>query len=285
MKSRPSHADLAGSRYLALQRLARAQKKPTAELLQLYVLESFLRRIVLSPYRDRLVLKGGMLLAAFQLRRPTRDLDVLALRVDNDPTAVQTLIRDITSVAGNDGVEFQEDTITASVIRDGDAYPGVRASLDARLATARLKLSVDVNVGDPVVPAPIPTAVPTILEGEAIEVLAYPRAMVVAEKLVTALQRGRANTRWRDFADLFALLSASLVESEITEALRAVADHRGASLQPLGVVLKGMPADVQRRWATWRERQGAEDRVPEDFSELLSSLDERTRPWLVDTTE
>jgi hypothetical protein len=87
------------------------------------------------------------------------------------------------------------------VIRDDDVYPGVRASLEARLATARLKFSVDFNVGDPVIPAPIRTGVPVLLGGEPIEVLAYPKVMVVAEKLVTALQRGRASTRWRDFAD------------------------------------------------------------------------------------
>lgn len=95
-----------------------------------------------------------------------------------------------------DGVEFLQDTITAAVIRDDDVYPGVRASLEARLATARLKFSVDFNVGDPVIPAPLRTAIPLLLGDEPIEVWAYPKVMVVAEKLVTALQRGRASTRW-----------------------------------------------------------------------------------------
>ena len=157
MKSKPTHADLAGSRYLALQRLARTQKRTTAELLQLYVLESFLRRLVRSRHDHALVLKGGMLLAAFDLRRATRDVDVLALKTDNDPAAVQRLVVDVTSVEADDGVEFLQDTITAAVIRDDDAYPGVRASLEACLAAARLKSSVDFNVGDPVIPAPIRT--------------------------------------------------------------------------------------------------------------------------------
>lgn len=105
-------------------------------------------------------------------------------------------------------MEFLQGTITAAAIRDDDVYPGVRASLEARLATARLKFSVDFNVGDPAIPAPIRTAVPLLL-GNPIEVLAYPKVMVVAEKLVTALQRGRASTRWRDFADLFMLVPAT----------------------------------------------------------------------------
>lgn len=285
MKPKPTHADLAGSRYLALQRLARAQKRTTAELLQLYVMEGFLRRVVRSRHDHTLVLKGGMLLAAFDLRRATRDVDVLALQTDNDPAAVQRLIADVASVDVDDGVEFLQRTITAAVIRDDDVYPGVRASLEARLATARIKFSVDFNVGDPVVPAPIRTAIPVLLGDEPIKVLAYPKVMVVAEKLVTALQRGRASTRWRDFADLFVLVPGDLVEFEIIDALRAVAEYRGVPLRPLGEVLEGMPKEAQARWATWRERQGAQERVPEDFATVLDALDERTQAWLLKATE
>jgi predicted nucleotidyltransferase component of viral defense system len=285
VKPRPTYADLAGSRYLALQRLARAQKRTTAELLQLYVIESFLRRLVRSRHDDRLVLKGGMLLAAFDLRRATRDVDVLALQIDNDPAHVERLIVDVASVEVDDGVEFLLGTLTAGVIRDDDVYPGVRASLEARLATARIKFSVDFNVGDPVVPAPIRTAIPVLLGDEPIEVLAYPKAMVVAEKLVTALQRGRASTRWRDFADLFVLVPGNLLESEIIEALRAVAVHRGVLLRPLREVLDGMPAEAQARWATWRERQGAQERVPENFATVLDALDEWTQAWFLKATE
>lgn len=109
--------------------------------------------------------------------------------------------------------------------------------------------------------------------------------MVVAEKLVTALQRGRTSTRWRDFADLFMLVPGDLVESEIIDALRAVAEHRGVPLQRLGEVLEGMPQEAQARWATWRERQGAQDRVPEDFGTVLDALDERTQAWFLKATE
>jgi hypothetical protein len=221
-------------------------------------------------------------MAAFDLRRATRDVDLLALRTDNDPAVVARLIVEIASAEVDDGVVFLLDTLIAGAIRDDDVYPGVRASLDARLATARIKFSVDLNVGDPIVPAPIRTAVPVLLGDEPIEVLAYPKAMVVAEKLVTALQRGRASTRWRDFADLFVLVPDDLVAAEIIGALRAVAAHRGARLQPLGEVLAGMPNEAQTRWATWHERQGAYERLPKDFAAVLDALDERTRAWILE---
>jgi predicted nucleotidyltransferase component of viral defense system len=277
-----TNADLAGTRYLAIQRLARAQKRATAELIQLYVLESFLRRLQRSRHEERFVLKGGLLLAAFDLRRPTRDVDLLALRTDNDPEAVGRLIVEVASVDVEDGVVMLPDTIALGTIRDGDVYPGIRAVLEARLATARIKLSVDVNVGDPVVPAPTRTAVPVLLGDDRIDVLAYPRSMVVAEKLVTALQRGRASTRWRDFADLFALVSGGLPDAEVVEALRAVAAHRGVALKPLADVIAGMPKEAQSHWASWRARHGAEARLPEDFADVLDAIDGATRVWLAD---
>ena len=281
MRPRPTRADLAGSRYLALQRLARAQERATAELLQIYVLEAFLRRLVRSRHDPALVLKGGMLLAAFGLRRTTRDVDLLALNTDNDPAAVQRLVAAITSIEANDGVQFLRETLSATVIRNGDAYPAVRASLEARLATARHKVSVDVSVGDPVIPAPVRTAIPMLLGDEAPSILAYPKVMVVAEKLVTALQRGRASTRWRDFADLFMLVPGDMVEDEIIAALRGVAEDRGVQLQPLGNVLEGMATEAQAHWATWRERQRIQDRVPENFATVLDVLEGRTRQWIM----
>ena len=285
MTPKATHADIAGSRYLALQRLARAQKRATAEFLQLYVLEGFLRRLTRSRHDERFVLKGGLLLAAFDLRRATRDVDLLALRTDNDPDVVARLIVEVASVEVEDGVVLLRDTITVETIRDGDMYPGVRAVIEARLATARIKFSVDVNVGDPVVPAPTRTPVPVLLGDERIDVLAYPRSMVVAEKLVTALQRGRASTRWRDFADLFALVSGVLPDAEVVEAVRAVASHRGVELKPLAEVLAGMPTEAQSHWAIWRARQGAEARVPEDFAEVLDAIDDATRVWLADAAK
>lgn len=280
MKSRPTYADLAGSRYLALQRLARAHGKPTAEVLQLYVLEGFLRRLVRSPDADRLVLKGGMLMAAFDLRRATRDVALLALRTGNDPATVEGLVGAVAAVTVEDGVTFLLARLTSGAIRDEDVYPGVRVNIDARLSSARIRFSVDVNVGDPVIPAPIRTVLPLMLGDEPIELLAYPKAMVVAEKVVTALPRGRASTRWRDFADLFVLVPGERDPVEVVAALRAVAAFRGEALRPLGEALAGMPEIAQARWATWRERQGAQNRVPEAFQVVLETLDAHTRPWL-----
>lgn len=271
MSGPPTRATVAGSRYLTLRKLARKQGRPTAELLQLYALEGFLSRLVHSPHRDRFVLKGGMLLAAFDLRRPTKDIDLLALHIDNDEASVRDLIRDIATREINDGLSFHPNAITSAVIRDEDDYSGVRIRLEASLSTARLILQVDISVGDPVVPGPVRTTLPVLLDGTALDVLAYPKAMVMAEKLVTALERGKANTRWRDFADLY-LLITNHDPSALVVALRAVARHRGVVPRALSVALAGMADTAQPRWKIWWRKQGFEGRVPSSFADVLTAI-------------
>ena len=95
------------------------------------------------------------------------------------------------------------------------------------------------NVGDPINPAPQRVAIPKLLGGE-LHVLGYPLAMVHAEKIVTAVGRGVANTRWRDFGDLYVLSRRhDVIGAELATALATVATHRGIALQPLAVVLAG----------------------------------------------
>ncbi|MFC3492900.1 nucleotidyl transferase AbiEii/AbiGii toxin family protein [Glycomyces rhizosphaerae] len=99
-----------------------------------------------------------------------------------------------------DGLEFDLDHVVVETIRDEESN-GVRIVFGARLSVAKLRLHVDINVGDPIWPGPQTVPLPRLLGGN-IELVGYPLTMVLAEKLVTAIQRGTANTRWRDFTDV-----------------------------------------------------------------------------------
>lgn len=227
MKRHPTHETVAGTRYLALRALANDTGLTTAEMLQIYALEGFLVRLARSPYRNRLVLKGGMLLAALDERRPTRDIDLLALRTPRTVEAVRDLVIHIVREPEEDGLRFDLADVSAETIRETDAYPGIRVTLRATLATARLVFHVDVNVGDVLWPGPTTVEVPRLLGPETITLAGYPLPMVFAEKIATALQRGTANTRWRDFADVVRLARRhSLDGSELQCTVAEVAGPR-----------------------------------------------------------
>ena len=114
----------AGRVFLDLQAIARKTGRPTEELLVLYVLERFLYRLAASPHRARFVLKGGMLLAALETRRPTADIDLLANAVANDVDSVSELVRAVLEITVDDGVSYEADQLRARVIRVAGSTPG-----------------------------------------------------------------------------------------------------------------------------------------------------------------
>src|SRR5690625_1664322 len=192
----PTRATLEGRTYNDLRNLARRSGRDPAEYFTLYALEGFLSRLTASQFSQDFVVKGGVLLAAFALRRPTRDIDLSALGVSNDVAEVVERVTTIATTPVQDGLTFQADAISGSQIRDEEIYAGVRVKIPARLATARVPLHVDVNFGDPIWPGPTLTEVPRLLGGT-MQLVGYPVHMVLAEKIVTALERGELNTRWR----------------------------------------------------------------------------------------
>jgi len=272
VSERPNRDTPAGRAFLDLQKLARKQRRPTDELHQLYALEGFLTRLVASPHADKFVLKGGVLLAAYDTRRPTRDVDMQAHALTNDADTILKVVEEIAAQPSNDGLQFDAASATAEVIRDQDEYTGVRVTLTGRLSAARITMHIDVNVGDPIWPAPNPVALPRLLGGH-IDIDGYPLVMVLAEKLVTAIQRGAANTRWRDFTDIYLLASRHPISGAyLHQSMNIVASHRQAELRPLVDVLAGFAEIAQDRWTTWRRRQRLDDRLPESFSDVLAFI-------------
>jgi predicted nucleotidyltransferase component of viral defense system len=267
--TRPDRTSVAGARYLDLQRKARQSGRPTDELIQLYALECFLDRLTQSAFAKKLVLKGGVLLAALDARRPTRDIDLAASALRNTETEVLAVVREIAGISLNDGVEFDPEGAAAEVIRAEADYSGIRVTLDGTLSRATVSLHVDVNVGDPIWPEPQQVSVPRLLDG-VLHVRGYPLEMVLAEKVATAIARGIANTRWRDFVDLYALAMRHPVSGATFRAsLDRVVEYRKLTLMPLASVLAGYSELAQARWVAWLRKQRLESTIPTEFSAVL----------------
>jgi hypothetical protein len=149
------------------------------------------------------------------------------------------VVRQIAAVSLDDGIEFDGANANADTIREDDAYSGVRVTLSGTLSRATLRLHVDVNVGDPIWPEPQNITLPRLLDG-ALVVRGYPLEMVLAEKIVTAIARGTASTRWRDFVDIYMLVQRPPVDGRrLQQSMSRVSSHRDVTLSPLKVVLEG----------------------------------------------
>jgi len=163
--NRPTRQTVAGRTYLQLRRIARAEGHLTDEYLRLYVLEGFLARLAASTHDDTLVVKGGVLLAAYAIRRPTADVDIAPRHVTMHVDHIRQIVSSIAEQPQDDGIVFDTSTVTADQIRDEDQYAGVRVTMTARLATAAIRFHVDVNIGDPIWPEPGPVRLPRLLGG------------------------------------------------------------------------------------------------------------------------
>ncbi len=270
--SRPSRETAPGRAYLDLQGLARREGRPTDELFALYVLERFLYRLSVSDHQDRLVLKGGMLLAALGERRPTRDVDLLALSISNDVQAIVAVVKAVLAVEVDDGVAFDPAQLTANTIREQDLYTGVRIVVPARIHRAAQPLRIDVNVGDPVTPRPIEVWYPSLL-GEGFPVIGYPIETILAEKIVTMIDRGDATTRERDFADVLMLARRHEVDgTRLTAAVTATATHRESVIRLLRDVLVTLGRVRQSDWQRFRTRSGLENELSPSYEDAITEV-------------
>ena len=258
--------------YRALNKVARSQARPFGEILSLYALERVLGRLVKTPFATHFVLKGGMLLAAYDMRRPTRDIDAEALEFTLDEAHLRTVIEAVAAVPADDGLVLDVHSTSFTTIRDQDEYSGLRASLRTSLHKAQIPVRLDVSTGDPIVPAPQRVVLPGLL-GDDLEIVGYPPELVVAEKSVTILQRGKSNTRWRDFVDLRNFARRHTFDAErLLEAIHSVATARQESLVALEHVIQGFPEAAQDHWRVWRAKLRVEAESHPVFADQLADV-------------
>lgn len=173
-----------------------------------YGVERFLYRLSRSPYAEQFVLKGALLFLAWlgETLRPTRDADLLGYGELSDD-ALKGILREVCAVEVEpDAVTFLPGTVEVQTIREEDAYGGRRVTLQARLGKARIRVQVDVGIGDAVVPDPQWLEYPSLLDLPRPRLRAYPREAVVAEKLHAVVLLGMRNSRMKDYFDMHALL-------------------------------------------------------------------------------
>lgn len=258
--------NLAASIRQRLLNLARARGEDFNFLLTAYCLERLMYRLGQSSHRREFVLKGAMLFRAWEgePHRATRDLDLLG-RGGPDIPRLEHIFGAIwaTSVPA-DGLELEPGSIRGEEIRETQEYGGIRLRMAARLGNARIPLQVDIGFGDAVTPGVAKITYPTLLDGPAPVLYAYPRETVVAEKLQAMVLLGVANTRMKDFYDLWVLARRFDFDGPpLANAIAATFRRRSTPLPdaPPVALTPAFADDPARRqqWSAFLSRIGHQD--------------------------
>ena len=203
----PRQGNMAASVRQRLLNLARERRENFDYLLTRFGLERFLYRLANSPFRDRFILKGAMffLLWGMDEHRPTRDADFLGFG-ENDAENLVAIFQDVCRVAvEDDGLIFDPASVQAAAIREEMEYGGIRVTLPAILDRARISLQFDVGFGDAVTPLAEEVDYPTLLDLPAPHLRIYPKETVIAEKFQAMVHLGIANSRMKDFYDIWVM--------------------------------------------------------------------------------
>ncbi len=223
-----SPSDLAASVRQRLLNRAKERGDDFQLVLTWYGIERLLYRLSHSRHADAFILKGAMLFSLWsgEAHRPTRDLDLLGFG-DARVSRMEEVMREVCQVPCDDGLEFDPASVRGEEIRSPDEYDGVRIKLVGRLAGARVPLQVDIGFGDAVVPPAETIEYPSLLDLPPLRLRAYPREVVAAEKLQALVQLGMANTRMKDFYDLWMLARQFDFEGErLAQAIAATFERR-----------------------------------------------------------
>ncbi|MBR6458988.1 MAG: nucleotidyl transferase AbiEii/AbiGii toxin family protein [Actinomycetaceae bacterium] len=211
---------------------ARANKNSdlAQAMLRTFMMERFMERVSVSQYRDRFILKGGLLVSSLVGvdLRSTMDIDatVRALPVNHEET--RRIIEEIAGIDIGDNVSFDVGK-SVTIMHEHD-YQGIRFLMRATMGGAWQPLAIDISTDDVITPGAIEYEMPLLLEDRTINVLAYNNETLLAEKIHSVISHGEENTRMRDFYDLYTFVMSPLVSFDynlLAQALHATVSHRG----------------------------------------------------------
>ncbi len=269
-------ADISASVRRQILNRSRKENRPFAELLHYFMMERFLYRLSRSPYAERFILKGALMLQVWRVEssRSTMDIDLLGITENSESSILKLFGEILTIPLEPDGVFFDPETLGAETIREAADYTGLRVRFLGYLGTARVTMQVDIGFGDVVYPGPELLEMPTVIDLPAPRIYGYSRESVIAEKLEAMAVLGSINSRIKDFYDIWIISRCfNFEEKRLAEAIGRTFSKRGTSLQQNGFppLTEAFARDKQLLWNAFRKRLGRmED--PESFLTIIEHL-------------
>jgi len=274
--------DIAASIRQRLLNLAKEKHENFDYVLRQYLIQRLLYRLSVSEHQDQFLLKGAMLFWVWNqdIHRPTRDIDLLGFG-SNDKEHLANVFRGVISLQEDDGLIFDPQGIRVQDIKEDAKYQGVRITGHATLDQARIPFQIDIGFGDAVTPDAENIELPSFLDLPAANIGAYPVYTVVAEKFQAMVELGIANSRLKDFFDLWMIANQFELEGSILmDAIGATFAKRDTDihLQDLTVFSEAFKLDRQKatQWKAFLNKNQLE--ATESFLETMSSLEDFLLP-------
>lgn len=273
------------------QRLLNRSKKDNRsfnELLQYYAMERFLYRLSLSTHAQHYILKGALMLRAWNSSefRSTMDIDMLG-KTGNEEANIIVQICDILAVeVAPDGLVFDSESIRTERIDEDADYEGIRVRFNGFLGTARISMQIDIGFGDIVYPEPEKADLPGMLDFPAPTLLCYSRESAIAEKFEAMVKLGHLNSRMKDFYDIWLLSRQFRFElSKLAEAVKLTFKQRGTELNyPIEAFSADFISSRLSMWAVFHKRL-KQDHVPASFQDIATVVESFLAPVIKGDSE
>lgn len=248
--------------------------KPFDYMLTHYFIERMLYRLSISPYGERFILKGGVFLYSLfeNDARTTRDIDFLAQSMSNVPEKMADVFREVCSLESDDAIRFDLDSLVTDHIAENAQYIGIRIKITGYLGNTRQVVQLDVGFGDIVVPEYIMIEYPSILDMERPLLHAYSKESVIAEKFEAMISLAEANSRMKDFFDVYMLSKFDYDGSVLYEAIRQTMVHRETVLVQNPIIFSDDFTHAKRvQWNAFQKRIGQAQK-PVDFTSVMNTI-------------
>ncbi len=261
-----------------IKNLSDKDAKKAESYVRLFFMERFLERVYVSDYRDNFILKGGLLtssLLGIDLRT-TMDIDTTVTAIDLNEEEIRRIVESICSIAMDDNVSF-EITSTETIMDDFE-YPGVRVHLEGHFEGIRQPIKIDVSTDDVITPSAIEYEYQLMFEDRSIKLLSYNTETLLAEKTQTILARGIANTRLRDYYDVYMLADKVEFDMDVLrQAFFATCNKRSTVIdaRQADEILNLIENDevLRNNWIKYGTKNGFARNV--DWQDVVSGVKEK----------
>ena len=246
-----------------LKNIARENHRIYQEVLTVYALERTIYRISKSDFKENFTLKGGIFLYALydkNYSRSTTDIDLRADRISSDEKTIKSVFERIFSLQFDDGLEYDLETLVTKQITKQDEYQGINISVTALLGNIKIPVSIDIGVGDIIVPGRMEIDFPVLLDFDIPHIYSYSIESTLSEKFEAIVSLGLANTRFKDFYDIYVILQSKNIDDEVLkQALVQTFSNRNTTFNDIVVFDKNFSSDAERqkRWNAFTKKKSA----------------------------